>query len=117
MSIDTPVRVDAGYDERINGNDRGLINAWEVGRKLAQRDADLVARVKNGELPPLGIKGGVEKAIKNGKIGSLWYLAKWHGLRGDDLDIDVDSEVLMTCSATGVEVLFTLDFEKLRGVT
>ena len=112
-SMKEPVVDVVNYDERINGPDRGLINAWFAGRRLAARDLDLSARAKAGELPVLGVKGGVEKKIKGGKIGSLWYVATWQGLRGEDLDVDPDVDILMRCARFGVEVLFTLDHEKL----
>jgi len=101
------------YDERINGPDRGLINSWFAGRKLALRDPDLVARIMAGELPVLAAKGGVEKKIKGEKAGSLWYLAAWQGLRGEDLDIDTEAEYSMVCSRFGVRVVYTFDRNKL----
>lgn len=101
------------YEDRIDGYDKGLINAWQVGRGLAVRDPDIAAKSKNGELPVLHVKGGVEKRIKGDKIGSLWYLAMWQGLRGEDLDIDMSQEVEMVCSRTGVKVLYTFDIDKL----
>lgn len=111
--ISNAVRVDASYEERFDGPDRGLINAWEVGRCLAQRDPDLVEKVKNGELPDLGLKGGVTKKLKkNPKYGCLWYLAKWQGLRGDPLNIHLDREVEMVCSKYNVKVIFTGDMSK-----
>lgn len=112
-SISDPVVEILDYDERINGPDRGLINAWFVGRKLAERNPDLALRAKNGELPVLGVKGGVSRKIKADKTGSLWYLAQWQGLRGEDLDILLDAEVIMVCSRTGVRVSYTLDMIKL----
>lgn len=112
-SISDPVCEILDFDQRINGDDRGLINAWNVGRNLALRNADLVRRMRDGELPELGVKGGVRKKIQAHKIGSLWYLAQRQGLLGEDLDIDMSSEVEMICSRTGVRVLYTLDLEKL----
>lgn len=114
-SISDPVVEILDYDERINGPDRGLINAWFVGRKLAGRNPDLALRAKNGELPVLGVKGGVSRKIKADKTGSLWYLAQWQGLRGEDLDIMLDVDVMMVCSRTGVKVLYTLDMARLFG--
>lgn len=117
QSINTPIIFENDYDVRINGADRGVINAWMVGRDLARRDLGLVDRVRAGELPPLVFKGGVEKKVKGSKVGSLWYLAEWQGLRGDGLDIDVDDDIEMVCARTGVKVLFTLDFDKLAGAS
>lgn len=114
-SILEPIHDEQDYEKRINGDDKGLINAWQVGRKLAARDPDMAARAKNGELPVLGVKGGVERKIKADKVGSLWYLAQWQGLRGEGLDIDIDEEIEMVCSRTGVRVLYTSDTNKLFG--
>ena len=112
-SIAEPIIDMPRYKERIDGYDKGLINAWQVGRSLAMRDLDVAAKVKNGELPVLHVKGGVEKRVKVVKIGSLWYLAMWQGMRGEDLDIDMETEVEMICSRTGVKVLYTFDIVKL----
>jgi len=114
-SIQEPVNEVLDYEKRINGDDKGLINAWQVGRRLAERDPDVAARARKGELPVLGVRGGVEREINVKKIGSLWYLAQWQGLRGEDLDIDMDAEVTMVCSRTGVKVSYTLDISKLFG--
>ena len=115
VPVSEPVRDILDYDERINGDDRGLINAWQVGRRLAERDPEIAARARNGELPVLGVRGGVERKIEADKVGSLWYLAQWQGLRGEDLHIDIDEEIEMVCSRTGVKVLYTLDTNKLFG--
>ena len=59
---------------------------WEVGRELREKKPELARRAENGELPALGWKGGVETKTKKGEIyGTLFYLAQWQGLRGDDL--------------------------------
>lgn len=111
--VSDPVIDVLDYAERIDGPDRGLINAWFVGRRMAARNPDLVARVLAGELPVLPAKGGVDKKVKTEKIGSLWYLAAWQGIRGEDLDIDMDAEVVMRCSRFGVSVRYTFDQVKL----
>jgi len=112
-SILEPIYEDPVYETRIEGYDKGLINSWQIGRKLAVTNPDLSVRAKNGELPVMDVKGGVERKIKKGKVGSLWYLASWQGLRGEDLDIDLDAEVKIACSRTGVIVTFTRDIKKL----
>lgn len=112
-SILEPIYEDPVYATRIEGHDKGLINSWHVGRKLAISDPDLSIRAKNGELPVLAVKGGVERKINRDKTGSLWYLASWLGLRGEDLDIDLDAEFELVCSRTGVRVVFTGDVSKL----
>ena len=77
------------------------------------RDDELAERAKNGELPSLDWKGGVEAKMKTLiKYGSLNYLASWQGLRGEDLDIDVEQDVECVCSKTGQRVVFTPDQRK-----
>lgn len=101
------------WEEIWKGPDKGLITAWEIGRKLADEDQELSAKAKRGELPISVWKGGVEKNIKSKrKYGPLLYLAEWHGLRGDDLDIDFSEERELICSKTGVKVIYTNDFKK-----
>lgn len=57
----------------------------------------------------------MERELKNKhKVGTLFYLAQWQGLRGDDLDIEIGSEPVLTCTRTHVTVLFTGDFEKYK---
>lgn len=109
----TPDREHPSFDERIKGPDKGLINAWEVGRRLRKRYPELAERAMRGELPVSDYKGGVDKVIKAGrKYGCLRYLAEWQGLRGEDLDIDLDTEVVLVCTRTGVKVTYTPDREK-----
>jgi hypothetical protein len=109
-SIAKPVRQNADWDERWAGEDRGLIGCWERGREKASEDPALAARAREGHLVVLPWKGGVEKAIKKKqKFGTLYYLAMWQGLRGENLDIDVDEEPVRTCTATGMTVVFTGD--------
>jgi len=61
----------------------------------------------------LGWKGGVERITKNReKFGVLYYLAQWQGLRGEDLDIDLSHEPVLTCSRTGTRVTFSTDIAK-----
>jgi len=82
---------------------------------LREKGSPLAAMAERGELPVLPWKGGVAQRTKKGsKYGTLWYLAEWQGLRGDDLDIDLDEEVEMTCSKTDMTVTYTLDREKYR---
>ncbi len=108
-----PTREDISWDERWRGDDKGLISCWEVGREIRAKDPELAARVENGELPILGWKGGVGKKIKKGeKIGTLYYLAQWQGLRGEDLEVDLSQETDLTCTKTGVKVTYTSDFNE-----
>ncbi len=108
-----PKREGLSWSERWEGRDKGLITCWEIGRELAHKEPKLAGRAINGELPVLGWKGGVEKRIKKmDKYGSLFYLAQWHGLRGEDLDIDLCKETELTCSRTGMRVTYTSDANK-----
>jgi hypothetical protein len=112
---DSQKREGLSWDERWNGADCGVITAWEVGRELRENGSPLVAMAERNELPILPWKGGVEKRIKKTrKYGTILYLAEWQGLRGDDLNIDLDEEVELTCSRTGMTVIYTLDREKYR---
>jgi hypothetical protein len=101
------------WGERWKGPDNGLFTCWEVGRELAKKDPDLAERARRGELPLLDWKGGVEKEIKQlKKYGSLFYLATWQGLRGEDLDIDPNEETTLVCSRTNMRVVYTGDMSK-----
>jgi len=112
-SFQEPLREDLSWDERWRGPDKGLITSWEVGRKRSMESPELAERVKKGELPALGWKGGVEKKIKKKeKYGCLNYLAEWQGLRGKDLDIDLFEEREIICSRTGMKVTYTDDVSK-----
>lgn len=102
-------REGLSWDERWKGRDKGLIACWEVGNALSQKDHQLAEKARNGELPVLGWKGGVSKKIQGKKYGPLYYLAQWQGLRGEDLDIDIAQEKEMTCSKTGMRVIYTAD--------
>lgn len=63
---------------------------------------------------PLPWKGGVDAPLKSGrKFGTLFYLAMWRGLRGEDLDLDpISTETTLTCTRFGVQVTFTFDASK-----
>lgn len=106
-SISTPIRKGKSWHDLWEGPDGGVVACWERGREKAREDAELAAEAKSGRLVVLPWKGGVEKPIKAAKVGTLHYLAMWQGLRGDDLDIDTDAEVTMTCPVTNVTVLYT----------
>ena len=113
--FDEPERENLTWEETWKSEDKGLIKNFEVGRRLATKDPDIAIKAKNGELPVLGYKGGVEKELKKKeKIGALNYLAYWQALRGEDLNIDLDEEIVITCSKTNVTVTFTMDMEKLK---
>lgn len=113
-SISEPTRENASWKERWSGLDQGLIACWERGREKSEENPALAARARDGQLVILGWKGGVERATitKKQKFGTLNYLAQWQGLRGEDLSIDTAEEVVLTCAATGVAVVFTGDLAK-----
>lgn len=110
-----PDRENLTWEEKWRQEDRGLIKNYEVGRALSKTDSDLAEKAKKGELPVLCYKGGVEKTLKKKeKIGALNYLAMWQALRGEDLDIDMENEVIIICAKTKVAVTFTMDLDKLK---
>ena len=112
-SITEPIREGATWDERWNAEDDGLIACWERGREKKLEDPSLAAQATAGQLVVLPWKGGVEKAIKKKqKFGTLFYLAMWQGLRGEDLNIDPTEEVVLKCKMTGMAVVFTVDLAK-----
>lgn len=112
-SITQPIREGCTWDERWNAADNGLIACWERGREKRLEEPSLATRAAAGQLVVLPWKGGVEKAIKQKqKFGTLFYLAMWQGLRGEDLDIDLGEEIGLTCTTTGMAVVFTSDMAK-----
>lgn len=107
-SVETPLREDISMDERWNGPDKGLIWCWERGRQRRNDQPDLAERAEDGELVLLPWRGGVEKKLQmNRKQGSLQYLATWQGLRGEDLDVDLEGERVIKCTGTGQIVVFS----------
>jgi hypothetical protein len=112
-SISDPVRHNASWEERWEGPDHGLIACWERGLEMRKLDPEVSARASEGRLVVLPWRGGVEKAVKKAqKFGTHYYLAMWRGLRGEDLDIDLAEEIVLTCTATGMTVVFTSDRAK-----
>lgn len=107
-SIGQPIRENQTWEQRWAAADAGLIACWERGREKAIEDPDLAQLAKDGQLVPLGWKGGVEKKLKTaGKFGTFNYLAMWQGIRGEDLEVDTELEPSVTCTKTGVTVTFT----------
>lgn len=113
-SINLPIREYTSWEESWKGDDRGLIISWERGRAIAKEDPNLAANAVDGVLVELPWKGGLKKAVKTKKYGSLFYLAMWQGLRGDALYIDTDKEVDLVCSKFGITVTYTNDLAKLE---
>jgi len=78
------------------------------------RDSAIAKRAEQGELVTLPWKGGTEnidetkkrKTKAQARYGTLNYLATWQGLRGEDLDISLDKEIVIVCSKTKRSVIF-----------
>ena len=116
-SIEEPKRTNLSWNQKWKGEDKGLIFCWETGRELAQKEPGLAERAKNGELPPLSWKGGVEKKLKaKDKYGTLFYLAQWQGLRGEDLYINQSEDIALICGKTGMKIIYTGDINKYGNV-
>lgn len=112
-----PPEQGTSWDERQEGADKGLISAWLAGRAQRAAWSEIALAATRGELPPLPFKGGVEREIRATKTGALHYVAMWQGLRGEDLHIDLSSEIEKVCARTGVTVVFTADISKLLQAT
>lgn len=111
-SVNEPIREQLSWEDKWQGPDKGLITCWEVGRSKRNSNPDLVKKAEMNELPPLGWKGGIEKKQATKKYGSLNYLAQWQGLRGEDLSINLDKNIEIQCSRTGMKVIFTAENSK-----
>jgi hypothetical protein len=111
-SIKEPIRKNPSFEERLRGPDKGLILAWEVGREKAIESPELAQKAQKGELPKLGYKGGVDKRSKQEIVyGTLQYLAQWQGLKGHDLNIDLEIGTILICNRTGQKVAFSPKLE------
>ena len=112
-SITQPIREGLSMSDLWRGPDNGLIWCWERGRQERLGRPDDAARAERGELVGLDWKGGVKKKLKVERMpGTLYYLATWQGLRGEDLDIDVEGESVIVCSRTGQAVVFSAKLPK-----
>ena len=112
-AISRPVRKDPTFDERWGSIELGLITSWEAGREMGLEKPGLAEEAKNGRLMALPWKGGVAKALKTTtKYGVFNYVAMWQGLRGEDLNVDPDLEMTMSCSVMNVTVTYTSDCAK-----
>lgn len=113
-SFQEPKREGLSWDEQWKGNDTDLITCWEVGREMRSKKPELAKRAEEGELPTmLGWKGDADKKMKkNKRYGTLYYLAQWQGLRGEDLDIGLSEERELICSKTGMKVIYTGNIKK-----
>lgn len=114
-SVDQPIREGLSWSERWEGPDQGLIWCWERGRQERVERPDDAARADKGELVGLDWKGGVEKKLEvQKKPGTLKYLATWQGLRGEDLDIDLEGERVIVCTRTGQAVVFSAKLRRMK---
>ena len=121
QDISEPIREGLSWDQTWKADDDGLIRCWENGRLIGLSMADdagsIRMRVARGELPALHWKGGFEidpddpdkKPKMKKKYGCLRYLATLQGIRQQSLHINTEAEDTITCSRTGVMVIFTGD--------
>ena len=117
-SITTPIRKNLTWEETWTGEDAGLIHCWEKGIEMSFENPELAANAGQGELVKLHWTGGVYKKMvdqKNEKDevvkeniieGTHNYLATLQGLRGVDLNIDLDSKITLVCTKHLQKVLF-----------
>ncbi len=115
-SIKEPYRTGLNYAAIWQGPDKALICCWEVGRQLREKDREIAARAGKGELVSLPWKGGTGnfEELPAGKkppvrYGTLRYLAMWQGLRGEDLDIEIESQITLVCTRAKRPVVFDLN--------
>lgn len=101
-SVNEPMREGLTVSQDFDGLDGGLICCWDQGRRMARLGHEFVKQAQEDELPQLD----------TWRRGTLYYLAVWQGLRGDDLDIDLDAEFTKQCSLTKREWLFSGHREK-----
>jgi hypothetical protein len=114
-STKEPYRAGLSYAEIWHGPDKSLIRCWEIGRQLRDKEPEIAALATKGELVSLHWKGGTGscKKLPPGKKppvghGTLRYLATWQGLRGEDLEIEMDSKITLVCTRTRRPVIFDL---------
>lgn len=107
--INLPCRKNLTWNETWGQDDSGLIYCWERGREKASEDETLATAAKAGVLVILPWKGGLKQSLKIKKYGSMNYLAMWQGLRGEDLSLDTEIEVVLKCVKFNTEVIYTND--------
>jgi len=117
-AITEQIRLNLDYEKRQNDYDRGLISAWEAGREFGITNQALSTRVKNGALLVFPFKGGHSKKLKSIKFkyGTFSYLAYLQGVMSEDLDIDFnrDEGLVLACTETKMETIFTSDINKFK---
>lgn len=129
-SIKTPIRKDLTWEETWKGSDQGLIYCWEKGIEMSFEDPELAAKAVNGELVKLHWAGGVYMKMADRKIkdkdqkiirteetiieGTFNYLATLQGLKGEDLNIDLDSKLVLVCPKHNQKVVFKTKEVKVK---
>jgi len=117
-SVDESIRVNLSWQETWQADDGGLIKCWENGRCIRDSQIEekkaITQSVNDGELPVLEWIGGLAKALKGKKYGSLEYLATLQGIKGESLQIDTETDVELTCTKTGTTVIYTNKKSKLE---
>ena len=114
VPISTDLRNEVSPDVLWRDEDRGLIQAWEIGRRQALKKPELAEKAVKGQLPASDLfQGGYNKRLEaTFQYGSLHYYCMWLGWRGQDLDIDLDEEYPVVCAKTRMGVVYTLDSSK-----
>ena len=114
IPISTALRTETAPDVLWRGEDKGLIQAWEIGRRQALKGGDLIERAKRGELPASDLfQGGYDERLNAAvQYGSMHYYCMWLGWRGQDLELETDDEYPVVCSKTRMGVVYTVSSEK-----
>ena len=114
VPISSELRSESTPDVLWRGEDKGLLQAWEIGRRQSSDQSDVAKRAKQGELPASTIfQGGQDERLTTPvQFGSLHYYCMWLGWRGQDLEVDTDQEYPLVCSRTQMGVVYTIDSKK-----
>ncbi|MDB4563975.1 hypothetical protein N9084_01570 [Flavobacteriales bacterium] len=114
VPISSELRSESTPDVLWRGEDKGLMQAWEIGRRQSSDQSDVAKRAKQDELPASTIfQGGQDERLTTPvQFGSLHYYCMWLGWRGQDLEVDTDQEYPLVCSRTKMGVVFTIDSKK-----
>lgn len=114
ISVSRALRSETSPSTLWRGDDRGLIQAWEIGRRQAQQKPKLASKACAGELPASDLfQGGYDKRLEASfQYGSLHYYSMWLGWRGQDLEIDTEQEYPVVCSKNRMGVVYTMASDK-----
>lgn len=66
-SFANPPSFEPDYSVRMEGRDKGIINAWLAGIDMARQRPALRAQALSDELPVLPYRGGVEKSSSSNR--------------------------------------------------